>query len=232
MTNIQKNRKLIAQSVLSGFLLLALVFSIVQIAKSAAQNPGHAWDTLDDAAIPVAQGGTGQTSAANAFNALAPSQGGNSGKFLTTNGTSPSWGTYTITRSTTTRELIAGRSSAVLTQDIYCDPTGNTCATTNNASLGARVPFIATLRNLYVFTSASQTSTDDCRLYLSTASGGCTGVFGNSTLTCNITSAQVNTCSDTTNSVTVAANDCIGIFYDEVASTCTGNVSWSIEMDY
>ena len=213
-------------------MLLALVFSVVQIAKSAAQNPGHAWDTLDDAAIPVAQGGTGQTSAANAFNALAPSQGGNSGKFLTTNGTSPSWGTYTITRSTTTKELVAGRSSAVLTQDIYCHPTGITCATTNNASMGVRIPFIATLRNLYVFTSASQTSTDDCRLYLRTASGGCTGVFSNSTLTCNITSAQVNTCSDTTNSVTVAAGDCINIFYDEVANTCTGNVSWSIEMDY
>ena len=232
MVNIRKNGKLIVQSAFSGLLLLALVFSVVQIAKGAAQNPGHAWDTLDDAAIPIANGGTGQTSANAAFNALAPSQGGNSGKFLTTNGTSPSWGTYAITRSTTTRELIAGRSSATLTQDIYCHPTGNTCGTTNNASMGIRIPFIATLRNLYVFTSASQTSTDDCRLYLRTASGGCTGVFSNSILTCNITSVQVNTCSDTTHSVRVAANDCINIFYDEVANTCTGNVSWSIEMDY
>ena len=42
-------------------------------------------------AIPIANGGTGQTTATNAFNALVPSQSGNSGKFLTTNGTVASW---------------------------------------------------------------------------------------------------------------------------------------------
>jgi hypothetical protein len=43
--------------------------------------------------LPIANGGTGQTTANAAFNALAPSQTGNSGKFLTTNGTDTSWGT-------------------------------------------------------------------------------------------------------------------------------------------
>lgn len=42
-------------------------------------------------AVPIANGGTGQTSAANAINALLPSQTGNSGLFLTTNGTVASW---------------------------------------------------------------------------------------------------------------------------------------------
>ena len=41
--------------------------------------------------LPIANGGTGQTSATTAFTALAPSQGGNSGKVLTTNGTTASW---------------------------------------------------------------------------------------------------------------------------------------------
>jgi hypothetical protein len=41
--------------------------------------------------LAVANGGTGQTTAAAAFTALAPSQGTNSGKFLTTNGTAASW---------------------------------------------------------------------------------------------------------------------------------------------
>lgn len=41
--------------------------------------------------LPIANGGTGQTSASAAFNALAPSQIGNSGKVLTTNGTTTSW---------------------------------------------------------------------------------------------------------------------------------------------
>jgi hypothetical protein len=44
-------------------------------------------------ALPLANGGTGQTTAISAFNALAPSQSGNSGKYLTTDGTNSSWGT-------------------------------------------------------------------------------------------------------------------------------------------
>jgi hypothetical protein len=41
--------------------------------------------------LPLASGGTGQTSASAAINALVPSQTSNSGDFLTTNGTSVSW---------------------------------------------------------------------------------------------------------------------------------------------
>jgi hypothetical protein len=44
-------------------------------------------------AIPVANGGTGQTTATAAFDGLAPSQTGNSGKYLTTNGSTTSWAT-------------------------------------------------------------------------------------------------------------------------------------------
>ena len=42
--------------------------------------------------VAIANGGTGQTTATAAFNALAPTQTGNSGKYLTTNGTTTSWG--------------------------------------------------------------------------------------------------------------------------------------------
>ncbi len=41
--------------------------------------------------LPIANGGTGQTTANTAFNALAPSQTGNSGEYLTTDGTNTSW---------------------------------------------------------------------------------------------------------------------------------------------
>ena len=40
---------------------------------------------------PIANGGTGQTTASAAINALLPSQTGNAGKFLSTNGTAVSW---------------------------------------------------------------------------------------------------------------------------------------------
>lgn len=43
--------------------------------------------------LPIANGGTGQITANAAFNALAPSQTGQSGKYLTTDGTNTSWAT-------------------------------------------------------------------------------------------------------------------------------------------
>lgn len=57
-------------------------------------------------AIGISYGGTGQTSANAAFNALAPSQTSNSGKYLTTDGSNTSWGTVstavTVTDNTST----------------------------------------------------------------------------------------------------------------------------------
>jgi len=58
-------------------------------------TPGTATagDIVVGGTLAIANGGTGQTTANNAFNALAPSQTSNSGKYLTTNGTTTSWGT-------------------------------------------------------------------------------------------------------------------------------------------
>ena len=56
--------------------------------------------------VGILYGGTGQTTANTAFNALAPSQTGNNGKYLTTDGANTSWGTVTagitITNDTST----------------------------------------------------------------------------------------------------------------------------------
>jgi hypothetical protein len=41
--------------------------------------------------LPIANGGTGETTASAAINALVPSQTGNAGKYLSTNGTAVSW---------------------------------------------------------------------------------------------------------------------------------------------
>lgn len=49
--------------------------------------------TWTGATIAIANGGSGQTTANAALNAFLPSQTGNSGQFLTTNGTSTSWAT-------------------------------------------------------------------------------------------------------------------------------------------
>ena len=52
--------------------------------------------------VAIANGGTGQTTATLGFNALAPSQATNSGKFLTTDGTNTSWATASTTISNDT----------------------------------------------------------------------------------------------------------------------------------
>ncbi len=57
-------------------------------------------------ALPIANGGTGQTSAANAINALLPTQTSNSGKVLSTNGTSASW--VTANAGTVTSVAVSG----------------------------------------------------------------------------------------------------------------------------
>ena len=49
--------------------------------------------TWNGTAVAINRGGTGQTTATTAFNALAPTQTSNSGKFLTTDGTNTSWAT-------------------------------------------------------------------------------------------------------------------------------------------
>lgn len=51
--------------------------------------------------LPVANGGTGATTTTAAFDALAPTQTGNSGKYLTTNGATTSWATVSGTGTVT-----------------------------------------------------------------------------------------------------------------------------------
>jgi len=67
--------------------------------------------TLVSADLPtvgIAQGGTGQVTANAALNALLPSQGGNSGLFLTTNGANASWSAVTSGINQLTGDVTAG----------------------------------------------------------------------------------------------------------------------------
>lgn len=81
----------------------------------------HTGTTVSLGTLSVPGGGTGQTSASSAINALLPTQTGNSGKFLTTNGSASSWGSGnsgTVTSVTFTGDgtvLSSTPSSAVTT---------------------------------------------------------------------------------------------------------------------
>jgi hypothetical protein len=58
--------------------------------------------------VAVTNGGTGQTTADAAFNALVPSQSGNQDKYLTTNGTNTSWQTVPVKQTAIVMSLIFG----------------------------------------------------------------------------------------------------------------------------
>lgn len=84
--------------------------------------------------LPVANGGTGQTTANTAFNALAPSQTSNSGKYLTTDGTNTSWATVS---SGTSVSVSNDTTTASNLYPLFADATSGTASTiyTGNAKL-------------------------------------------------------------------------------------------------
>ena len=99
--------------------------------------------------LPIANGGTGQTTANAAFNALVPSQTSQSGKYLTTDGTNTSWATAGVTAvndtstSTNLYPLFAAATSGSLTtiytgnaKLLYKPSTGELSATVPRASNG------------------------------------------------------------------------------------------------
>ena len=71
-----------------------------------------------NSALGIAYGGTGQTTANAAFNALVPSQTSNSGKFLTTDGTNTSWSTNPLGTVTSVAALTLGTTGTDLSSTV------------------------------------------------------------------------------------------------------------------
>ncbi len=96
--------------------------------------------------LAIANGGTGQTSANAAFNALAPSQSGNSGYILTTNGTNTSWepapatGVTTFSAGTTGLLPSSATNGAVTLSGTLAIANGGTGQTSANAAFNALAP--------------------------------------------------------------------------------------------
>lgn len=109
--------------------------------------------------VAIANGGTGQTTATAAFNALAPSQTSNSGKYLTTDGTNTSWATVSSGGFPAGTAMLFAQTSA---------PTGWTKSTTHNnkalrvvsgtASSGGSVAFTTAFASKSVSGSIANTT--------------------------------------------------------------------------
>jgi hypothetical protein len=84
--------------------------------------------------IPIAAGGTGQSTASLAINALVPSQTGNSGKVLVTNGTVISWGTTFVSGMIM---MWSGTIATIPTGWLLCNGTNGTPDLRNSFIVGA-----------------------------------------------------------------------------------------------
>ena len=114
------SQTLIWSSVTNTFSCTTIAINGSQVSGDIAGNAANVTGT-----VAIANGGTGQTTANAALNALLPSQGTNSGKFLSTNGTSTSWVSVVMTESdpkvgaNTTNYLSKWNGSALVTSGIY-----------------------------------------------------------------------------------------------------------------
>jgi hypothetical protein len=115
--------------------------------------------------VAIVNGGTGQTTATLGFNALAPSQTSNSGKFLTTDGTNSSWATASTTisndtsTSTNVYPLFSSATSGTITtaytsnaKFLYKPSTGDLSATAHVSSNGITINADAVASNYTIQT--------------------------------------------------------------------------------
>jgi|688.fasta_scaffold02316_31 hypothetical protein len=213
--------------------------SLLSISGSPITSSGTFAITYSGTALPLANGGTGQTTANAAFNAIAPSQSGNSGKYLTSDGTDTSWavnplGTVTsvagigtvngLTLSgtvTSTGNLTLGGTLAVSASDfssqsanyILAAPSGSAGIPTFRGIVAADIPLL----NQNTTGTASGLSAT-----LSVASGGTGATTTGQALTNLGAYASSNPSGYTTNTGTVTS---VGGTGTVSGLTLTGSVS-------
>lgn len=137
--------------------------------------------------VAITNGGTGQTTASGAINALVPTQTGNSGKFLTTNGTVVSWATISGTGTVTSVAVSGSNGIGVVGSPI-------TTSGTITLSLGAITP-----------TSVSATGAISASNFSGSSSGTNTG-DQTITLTGDVTGSGTGSFATTLSNTGVTAN--------------------------
>ena len=141
--------------------------AFLSVTGSPVTSSGTLAVTLSGTALPVANGGTGQTSTTAAFDALAPSQTSNSGKYLTTNGTTTSWATVSGGGSpagsdTQVQYNSGGTSFGASSAFTFASGTGVVTATgfsgAVNGTVGATTPAAGTFTTATARAAATQDS--------------------------------------------------------------------------
>jgi len=164
--------------------------SIFTVTGSPITSSGTLALTYSGTALPILNGGTGQTTANSAFNALAPSQTSNSGKYLTTDGTDTSWASLGNAYSRTSFTATAAQTTFTVSYtvgliQVYVNGVflnGADYTATNGTSVVLAVACNAgDIVEALAFSSFSVAST------VSSFSGGTTGLTPSTGTTGNVT---------------------------------------------
>jgi hypothetical protein len=164
--------------------------SIFTVTGSPITSSGTLALTYSGTALPILNGGTGQTTANAAFNALAPSQTNNSGKYLTTDGTNTSWASLGNTYTRTSFTATAAQTTFTVTYtvglvEVYVNGVflnGADFTATNGTSVVLAVACNAgDIVETVAFSSFSVANT------VSSFSGGTTGLTPSTATTGNVT---------------------------------------------
>jgi hypothetical protein len=126
--------------------------------------------------------------------------------------------------------VFGARSNADITADSYCHPMSGFCGGAE-ASIGMEVMVAGTAQNFVVYSELAQGGGDTCDWYIqraTQASGGCDGTWGSTTIT--VSFGVNHRYADTSNTQAFSVGDCVRIFMDEAAGTCTGGWSWVFEI--
>jgi hypothetical protein len=154
--------------------------------------------------LPIGNGGTGQTTAGAALNALLPSQTSQAGKFLTTSGTDPSWSFVPDPIPSGTKMLFQQTTA----------PTGWTKDTTHDnkalrvvsgtAGSGGSVAFTTAFASQAVSGTIGNTTATNNAVTATNQATTAGGTIGNTTAT-NIAVTATNNAVTATNQATTAA---------------------------
>ena len=162
VTTAQAALNTLAASTASGFYLRGTGTNVVMSAIQAADVPTLNQNTTGTAAglsstLAIASGGTGQTTANAALNALLPSQATANGKVLSSDGTNTSW--VTVGSGTVTSVAGAGSVNGLtLTGTVTSSGSLTLGGTLSNVSLSSAVTGVLPTANGGTGTSSSQTA--------------------------------------------------------------------------